>query len=111
MFGWLKRFFEERKTRKRLEQDLRPESFLRLAEEVAELARVAMRVCPEQEELLARIETIQKEMDGLAEMAAKKEFAKLSAGRRILLRQGVLQARDQILSSMQAAPTPTDRLQ
>lgn len=111
MFNWLRNLLEERRTRKRLERDIHPDSFLRLAEEVAELARVAARVCPEQHELLARIETIQKEMDGLAEMAAKKEFAKLSAGRRILLRQGVLQARDQLLSSMQAAPAPTDRLQ
>jgi hypothetical protein len=50
-------------------------------------------------------------MDRLAGHAGRPEFHRLPAGKRILLRQGLLQSREQLLETMQAAPPPPRLLQ
>lgn len=111
LIGWLRKRWRDWRTWRRLAREAHPRKILELTREIREMAEVAAQVCPREEAVQTRIQSIQAEMDRLAGLAGRPEFRRLPAGKRILLRQGLLQSRDQLLESMQSAPSPTRLLQ
>jgi hypothetical protein len=109
--GWLRKRWRDWRTWRRLAREAHPRKILDLTREIREMAALAAQVCPREEAVQSRIQAIQTEMDRLAGHAGRPEFHRLPAGKRILLRQGLLQSRGQLLETMQAAPTPTRLLQ
>ena len=114
----LPRFFEllakrwrDWRTWRKLAAEAHPRNILALTREIREMALVAARVCPDQEGPQARIQAILDETGRLDSLARLPDFKRLPPGKRILLRQGLLQSREQLLESIQAAPTPTRLLQ
>lgn len=111
MFGkfasWLKSLGE----RRRLGRDIAPESFRELAKELTDLADVAEKLWPAKPKLQEKIGKIRSEMAQLDRLAAKPEFRKLSIERRTALRKSLMHSRDQLMETVQTAPSPTDRLQ
>ena len=61
--------------------------------------------------MAARLKKLEGELSRLAELANRPEFCKLSTEQRLELRQGLLQVRTQILTTMQQGPSPTDFIQ
>lgn len=104
-------WWEQYKARRALAREVSPKNIRAMAEEVGELARLAAQVSASTPDMLALTDRIQSEMKNLEELAAKPEFRRLSTGKRILLRQGLLQSKEQLLESIDKAPSPTERLQ
>ena len=112
MFGWIRKRWESRRAYKRLLRDVDPRAIRELALEIRELARTAEQVCTGNEpERMDRIRNIQKDMDRLDGLTAQSEFKHLSTGKRLLLRQSLLQSRDQLVESLHHAPTATEIIQ
>lgn len=107
----LRHWWGQIKARRALSREVSPKNIRAMAEEVGELARLAAHVSPITPEMHDLIDRIREEMDKLGHLAGRPEFRKLSTGKRILLRQGLLQSREQLLQSIDKAPSPTQRLQ
>ncbi|WP_018124852.1 hypothetical protein [Desulfovibrio oxyclinae] len=110
-FDRLKNWWGDIKARRALAREVAPKNIRAMAVEVGELARLASQVSHASPELHELIENVRTEMARLENLAGKPEFRKLSTGKRILLRQGLLQSKEQLLESIDKAPTPTERLQ
>ena len=112
MFGWIRKRWESRRAYKRLLRDVDPRTIRDLALEIRDLARTAEQVCTGGEpERLNRIRSIQKDMDRLDGLTAQPEFKRLSTGKRLLLRQSLLQSREQLVESLHHAPTVSEVIQ
>lgn len=111
MFNWIKKKLNLLRDQIRTAQEVRPGNFLKMAEEITELAEVCAQVCSPESEVLNQIERVKVEMDQLKELISKPEFRRLSIQRKLELKESLIQSREQILNSMQTAPTPTRFLQ
>ncbi|WP_319780415.1 hypothetical protein [Maridesulfovibrio sp.] len=111
MFGWIKGKMDNAKERIRIAKEINPKSFRVMAREISELADACSQVCSPESELLQRVERIKSEMEQLTELTRQPEFRKLSVQRKMELRQSLIQSKEQILESMQAAPSPTKLIQ
>ncbi|ACS79307.1 hypothetical protein [Maridesulfovibrio salexigens] len=111
MFGWIKGKVANAKERVRIAKEINPKSFRSMAREISELADACSQVCSPQSEMLQKVERIKGEMEQLTELTRQPEFKKLSVQRRMELRESMLQSKEQILDSMQAAPSPTKLMQ
>ncbi len=95
----------------RLRAEIDPAAFRRLARELDELAELAQKLLPRQHQYFARLQDIRREMEQLDELASRPEFRRLSAEKRVRLRKNLIQSRDQLIETVQSAPTPTSILQ
>lgn len=111
MIKWARKKWKEWRSYRDLLKQVDPQNFQRMAVEIRELAQLAAQVSPDSEDIRTQISNIQSEMDRLGEMAAKPEFRRLSTGKRLLLRQGLEQSKEQIIQAIEAAPSPTDVIQ
>ncbi|GEM_PF-874007 len=111
MIRLLKKKWKEWRSYRALVRQVDPQNFQRMAREIKELAQLAAQVSPENADIRSQISNIQREMDQLGEMAAKPEFRRLSTGKRLLLRQGLEQSKEQLIQAIEAAPSPTDLIQ
>ncbi|WP_421901190.1 hypothetical protein [Maridesulfovibrio sp.] len=111
MFGWIKGKVANAKERVRIAKEINPKSFRIMAREISELADACSQVCSPQSEMLQKVERIKGEMEQLTELTHQPEFKKLSVQRRMELRESMIQSKEQILESMQAAPSPTKLMQ
>ncbi|WP_243545612.1 hypothetical protein [Pseudodesulfovibrio tunisiensis] len=111
MLDRLKNMVQSWKAKRRLEKELDPANFQRMARELRDLAVLASQVCPPGMDVQHRIKSITVEMERLKQLAAAPEFRKLSTGRKLLLKQGLTQSRKQLLESIESAPSPTETLQ
>ncbi|MFW5498004.1 MULTISPECIES: hypothetical protein [unclassified Maridesulfovibrio] len=111
MFGWIKGKVANAKERVRIAKEINPKSFRNMAREISELADACSQVCSPQSEMLQKVERIKGEMEQLTELTRQPEFKKLSVQRRMELRESMIQSKEQILDSMQAAPSPTKLMQ
>ena len=111
MFGWIKGKVANAKERVRIAKEINPKSFRSMAREISELADACSQVCSPQSEMLQKVERIKGEMEQLTELTRQPEFKKLSVQRRMELRESMIQSKEQILDSMQAAPSPTKLMQ
>jgi hypothetical protein len=101
MIGWFKRKIETAKAHRKLARQTDPRNFKRLAIEIRDLALLASQLN----------RSIIVEMERLSELADRPEFRKLSTGKKLLLRQGLQESREQLLESIESAPSPTQTLQ
>lgn len=111
MFGWLKDKIEAIKAQRRLERQVDPRSFKRMAVEIRDLALLASQLNPREKDIHKLIRSVIVEMERLSELADRPEFRKLSTGKKLLLRQGLQESREQLLESIESAPSPTQTLQ
>ncbi len=108
---WLSRIIREHKDRKRFAKEIDPEAFRILARELRDLALVAERLWPQQHKFYTKIKRIQNEMEQLDRLASKPEFNRLSVQKRLQLRQSLIHSREQLMETVQSAPSPTGTLQ
>lgn len=111
MFGWLKEKIEEFKAQRKLARQVDPYEFKKAAREIRDLAVLAAQLNHRERDIQKLIRDVLIEMDRLTEMADRPEFKRLSTGKRLLLRQGLTESRDQLLESIESAPSPTQTIQ
>lgn len=111
MFGWLKDRIEAHKAQRKLARQTDPSSFKQMAMEIRDLALLASQLNPRERDIHTLIRNIIVEMDRLAELADRPEFRRLSTGKKLLLRQGLKESRDQLLESIESAASPTQTIQ
>ncbi|MDD3313247.1 hypothetical protein [Pseudodesulfovibrio sp.] len=111
MFKWLKKKKEAWDAKRKLARQIDPRQFKRMAGEIRDLALLAAQLSPDGKDIRQLIRNVITEMDRLSELADKPEFRRLSTGKRLLLRQGLLESREQLLESIESAPAPTHTMQ
>lgn len=111
MFGWIKDKIETYKANRKLAKQVDPYEFKKTAREIRDLAVLAAQLNPRERDIQKLIRNVLVEMERLSEMADRPEFRRLSTGKRLLLRQGLKESRDQLLESIESAPSPTQTLQ
>lgn len=109
--GWIKDKIETFKAQRKLAKQVDPRNFKEMALEIRDLALLSAQLGPVNHDMRKLIRNIIKEMDRLSELADKPEFRRLSTGKKLLLRQGLLESREQLLESIESAPSPTSTLQ
>ncbi|WP_285906261.1 hypothetical protein [Pseudodesulfovibrio pelocollis] len=109
--GWLGDTIEAWRARRRLAREIDPRAIQRMAREIRDLAMLAAHLGPRGKDVRALIRNILAEMDRLTELTDRPEFRRLSPGKRLLLRQGLLESREQLLESIESTPSPTERIQ
>jgi hypothetical protein len=92
-----------RRASRRLRREVEPEVFARLAVEIRELALTAASTCPG----AMGIPALTSDIDELTRTVGTPEFSRLSVERRLLLRQGLIKSRQQLIASLQGAARPT----
>lgn len=108
---WLKDKIEYWKEQRKLARQIQPGNFKAMAHEIRDLAVLASQLSPNSKDMSTLIRNILSEMERLADLADRPEFRKLSTGKKLLLRQGLLESKEQLLESIESAPSPTERLQ
>lgn len=98
-------------SRRKLQRQIQPDVFLHLAAELRLLALSAARACPGEAAVQAVIRDVHLEAEKLARIASEPDFRRMPAKERLLLRQGLLHSKRQLLESIQSAPSPTSLLQ
>ena len=111
MLSWIKKQLTVYREQRKLSRQIDPDSFRNLARELRDLAELAERLWPKQHKFYAKIKRIQAEMEQLDRLASKPEFKRLSSQKRIKLRESLIQSRDQLMETVQTAPSPTQTLQ
>ncbi len=111
MFGWIKDKLDALKAQRALARQVDPYEFKKAAREIRNLAVLAVQLNPRERDIQKQVRNILVEMERLAELADRPEFRRLSTGKRLLLRQGLKESRDQLLESIESAPSPTQTLQ
>lgn len=111
MFGWFKEKIEAYKAQRKLAKEIDPRTFKAMAQEIRDLAVLASQLSPRSKDIRQLIRNILTEMERLSELADRPEFRRLTTGKRLLLRQGLIESREQLLESIESAPSPTDTLQ
>ncbi|CCH50581.1 hypothetical protein [Pseudodesulfovibrio piezophilus] len=109
--GWFRDKVESFRAQRQLARQIQPRNFKKMAHEIRELAVLASQLSPRGKDIQTLIRNILNEMDRLSDLADRPEFRKLSTGKKILLRQGLLESKEQLLESIESAPSPTERLQ
>ena len=111
MIGWFKDKIETWKAQRKLAQQVDPHNFKRLAHEIRDLAILASQLNPRDRDIRELIRNVLVEMDRLSDLTERPEFKRLSTGKRLLLKQGLKESREQLLESIESAPSPTETLQ
>ena len=111
MFNSLKQFIQRYRDKQKLARQIDPKAFQQLTAELLELASVAERLWPRQHKFYTKIKRIQAEMEQLERLTTKPQFKRLSSNKRIKLRQSLIKSREQLIETVQTAPTPTSTLQ
>jgi len=111
MFRWFKEKIEAWKASRKLAREVDPANFKAMAQDIRDLAILASQLNPRGKDIQQLIRNIIIEMDRLSDLADRPDFRKLSTGKRLLLKQGLKDSREQLLESIESAPSPTERLQ
>ncbi|GAB6175871.1 hypothetical protein JCM16814_07620 [Desulfobaculum senezii] len=96
---------------RRRAKEIDPKSFLELSAELLELADAASKLWHSEPRFQTRLRRIREEMAQLEDLASKPEFKRLSPQKRLELRESLLSSRDQLLESLNSAPSPTTTIQ
>jgi len=111
MIGWFKEKIETWKAQRKLARQVDPSNFKQMAQEIRDLALLASQLNPRGQDIRKLIRNILVEMERLSDLADRPEFRRLSTGKRLLLQQGLKESREQLLESIESAPSPTETLQ
>lgn len=109
--GWIKQKIEDWKAHRKIAEQIDPHNFKMMAQEIRDLAILASQLSPRSNDIQTLIRNVVTEMERLSELADRPEFRRLSTGKRLMLRQGLLESREQLLESIESAPSPTATLQ
>ncbi|WP_319472062.1 hypothetical protein [uncultured Pseudodesulfovibrio sp.] len=109
--SWFKDKIEAWKAQRKLAKQINPQNFKQMAQDIRDLAVLASQLGPRDRDIQKLIRNVLVEMERLSDLADRPEFRKLSTGKRLLLRQGLLESREQLLDSIESAPSPTETLQ
>jgi hypothetical protein len=107
----VKAFFRRLAQEQSLSREIDPRAFLELTAELRDLAEAASKLWQQEPEFQARVQRIRSDMDQLEALAARPEFKRLPAERRLELKKSLVDSRQQLLDSMYQAPPPTTTLQ
>lgn len=111
MIRWFKDKIESWKAQRKLAEQVDPRRFKAMAQEIRDLALLASQLSPRDKDIRSLIRNVSIEMERLSQLADRPEFKSLSTGKKLLLRQGLLESREQLLESIESAPSPTETLQ
>ena len=111
IFAAIQKKLRSRREKKACLHSNNPEVIVALTAELRDLASRAAQFYPEENDMSARLKTLELELARLGDLTTRPEFCKLSPEQRLELRQGLLQVRTQILTTMQQGPSPTDFIQ
>ena len=111
MIAWFRDKIEAWKAQRKLTRQIDPRNFKQMAQEIRDLAILASQLSPKSKDIQQLIRNILSEMERLSDLADRPEFRRLSTGKKLLLRQGLLESREQLLESIESAPSPTETLQ
>lgn len=111
MFKALKKHWKSFLQARRLAREIEPKTFLELSSELLELADAASKLWHNEPKFQNRLRRIREEMEQLEDLASKPEFRRLSPQKRLELRDSLLSSRDQLLETMNSAPSPTTTIQ
>lgn len=111
MFGWFRDKIETFKAQRKLAKEIDPRNFKELAQEIRDLAILASQLNPRGRDIQKLIRNVLVEMERLSDLADRPEFKRLSTGKRLLLKQGLKDSREQLLESIESAPSPTETIQ
>ena len=111
MIRRLKDKVEAWKAKRKLEREIDPRSFKRMAKDIRDLAVLASQLGHDRGDARDLVRNVIGEMDRLDKLADQPEFRKLSTGKRLLLKKGLMESREQLLESIESAPSPTNTLQ
>ncbi len=109
--GWLKDKIKAFKAQRQLAKQIDPHNFKKMALEIRNLAALAAQITPHGKDIQRLIRNSMAEMDKLCDLANRPEFRRLSTGKKLILRQGLIESKEQLLESIESAPSPTDTLQ
>jgi hypothetical protein len=108
---WFKDKYQGFKAQRKLAKAIQPRKIKALALEIRDLAVLAAQLNPKGKDIQKLIRSVLTEMDKLSDLTDRPEFRKLSTGKKILLRQGLKDSREQLLETIESAPSPTSTLQ
>jgi len=108
---WFKEKYESFQAQQKLAKEIQPKKIKELALEIRDLAILAAQLNPKGKDIQKLIRNVLTEMDRLSELTERTEFRKLSTGKKILLRQGLKESKEQLLETIESAPSPTNTLQ
>lgn len=111
MLKWFKNKYESFQAQRKLAREIQPKKIKAMALEIRDLALLASQLNPSGKDMQRLIRSVLTEMDKLSELTDKPEFRKLSTGKKILLRQGLKESKEQLLETIESAPSPTETLQ
>jgi hypothetical protein len=111
MLAWLRRKWRDYQDGRRLARQIDPETFRNMACELRELAQVAGQLWPDEEKFQEKLKRIRTDMEQVDRLASRPEFKRLSPQKRMQLRDSLVQSREQLLETVQTAPSPTTMLQ
>ena len=111
MIRWFRDKVQAFKAQRELARQTDPRNFKQMAMEIRDLALLASQLNPREKDIHKLIRNIVVEMERLAELADRPEFRKLSTGKKLLLRQGLKESRDQLLESIESAQAPNQAIQ
>lgn len=111
MLGWFKDKIEAWKAQRKLAKEIDPRNFKKMAQEIRDLALLASQLNPKGKDIQKLIRNVQVEMERLCALTDRPEFRRLTVGKRLLLKQGLKDSREQLLESIESAPSPTQTLQ
>ncbi|MEW5775066.1 MAG: hypothetical protein AB1916_16225 [Thermodesulfobacteriota bacterium] len=107
----IRAFLQSLAQKRRLAREIDPQAFLELTAELRDLAEAASKLWQQEPEFQARVRRIKSDMDQLEALAARPEFKRLPAERRLEIRKSLADSRQQLLDSMYQVPPPTTTLQ
>lgn len=103
--------FRALRAQRTLKRQIEPHAFMGMATELRTLALCAAQACPGEASVQAVIRDVHLEAEKLARIASQPTFQSMPTKERMVLRQGLLHSKRQLLESIQSAPAPTSLLQ
>lgn len=110
-FQKIKLYFKTILQRLQKKRQVRACEFRKIAEEVAYLSEIAIRINPEQNQAMERLGRIKDEMSSLTKLVDSSDFIKIPQETKLELRQSLLASREQLVDTIHQAPPPTDMVQ
>jgi hypothetical protein len=111
MLQKIKKCFYALLERHKQKKQINAREFRRMTREIAYLAEIAVKLGPEQNQAMERLKKIRTEMNKLSRLVDSRDFTKIPPSARLELRESLRTSREQLVETINHAPTPTNTLQ
>ncbi len=111
MLQRFKQYIQKLLQKHKQKRQIHAREFRRMTSEITYLAEIAAKINPEHHQAMERLHKIRKEMNKLSRLVDSRDFSKIPPSARLELRQSLLSSREQLVETINHAPTPTDTLQ